>query len=240
MRMGSIISPATSLAARTAAIIERLRALYGSHTPRPDHLPTDSLIATILSQHTSDINSSRAFAALKARYANWHDVLYADPADLADTIRSAGLATIKSMYIQTALAEIERRFGTLDLAFLQDLPLSEACKVLQSLPGVGPKTAACVLLFACGRPALPVDTHIHRVAGRLGIIEQGTTADRAHDVLQTLVPAGDVYDFHVNLISHGRQVCQARRPRCEICALQECCLYFEQHVAPSTGLPACG
>ena len=232
MQAGSVAS-SVPLRDRVARITARLRDVYGRHNPRPSTHPTDSLIATILSQHTSDINSGRAFVALKTRYPTWEEVAAADPEELADTIRSAGLGRLKAQRIQAALATIEERAGTMDLAFLHDLSLPEARVALAGVPGVGPKTAACVLLFACGHPALPVDTHIHRVAGRLGLIEAGTTANRAHDVLESVVPPEDVYDFHVNLIAHGRRVCTARRPHCEICVLQDCCRYFALHGAPA-------
>lgn len=222
---------------RVATIIALLRQTYGHHTPSFSTHPTDSLIATILSQHTSDINSGRAFAALKITYPTWDSVSEADPAVLAEAIRSAGLGRMKAERIQAALTEIERRFGTMDLKFLRDLPLHEARAALKGVPGVGPKTAACVLMFACGHPALPVDTHVHRVAERLGLIGRKVSADRAHDVLEPMVPAEDVYDFHVNLITLGRRICLARRPRCEICPLQNCCQYFAEHVAPYGAVP---
>jgi endonuclease-3 len=219
-------------AARAREITSRLRAAYGVHGPGGDQHPTDSLIGTILSQHTSDINSGRAFIELKRRFPTWEDVASADERDLAQTIKSAGLGNIKARRIQAALAEIERRFGTMDLDALRDLSLPEARDALRGVPGVGPKTAACVLLFACGLPALPVDTHVHRVAGRLGLIGPRTTANRAHDELEAIVATEDVYDFHVDLIAHGRRVCIARSPRCGECVLQDLCTYFREHIAP--------
>jgi endonuclease-3 len=223
------------LVANASDITQRLRNAYGRHGPRGDRHPTDELIATILSQHTSDVNSHRAFRDLKERYPTWESVAGADDAELVATIRSAGLGRIKAQRIRAALWAIERRFGTMDLGFLRDLPLGDARDVLRDLPGVGPKTAACVLLFSCNLPALPVDTHVHRVAGRLGLIAPGTSADRAHDQLEAIVPVEDVYDFHVDLIAHGRRVCVARSPRCGICILQDLCDYFREHVAPVLG-----
>jgi endonuclease-3 len=148
--------------------------------------------------------------------------------ELAQTIRVAGLANLKAARIQDTLQALQREFGSMDLDFLRRLPLEEARGVLQALPGVGPKTAACVLLFSCGLPALPVDTHVHRVAGRLGLIGAGVSAARAHSELERLVPSPDVYDFHVNLIRHGRRICRARAPQCEACVLQPCCDYWRR------------
>jgi endonuclease-3 len=217
-----------ALRQKVRRVVERLREAYGSRQPRFDLHPTDELIATILSQHTSDVNSHRTFRDLKARFPGWREVVEADTAELAETIRSAGLGNIKAERIQSALREIERRFGTMDLGFLKDLPLDQAREALRGVPGIGPKTSACVLMFSCGLPALPVDTHVHRVALRLGLIRAGTSADRAHDELERLVPAADVYDFHVNLIAHGRRVCMARRPRCQDCSLRDLCVYYAE------------
>jgi endonuclease-3 len=186
------------------------------------------LIATILSQHTADRNSSAAFAALQDRYASWEEIASAPVKELAATIRSAGLARIKADYISSALKALQERIGTMDLALLRDLPMEEGRQLLLSLPGVGPKTAACVLLFSCDHPALPVDTHVHRLAGRLCLIAPTANADQAHEVLQDLIPPADVYDFHVNLIRHGRRVCRARDPRCGECVLQAHCGYFNE------------
>jgi endonuclease-3 len=188
--------------------------------------PTDSLMATILSQHTADRNSSEAFRRLKARYSSWEDVAVADRGALEETIRPAGLAASKARHIQEALLEIDQRFGSMDLGFLRNLDMQEARDILVSLPGVGPKTAACVLLFACDLPALPVDTHVHRLAGRLELIGPGASAERAHIDLAPLVAPEDVYDFHVGLIAHGRRICSARDPRCGECILHEICPQF--------------
>jgi endonuclease-3 len=167
---------------------------------------------------------------------------------LAAIIRVAGLANIKARRIQDALLALESQYGTLDLDFLKDLPLEEARNVLLGLPGIGPKTASCVLLFSCGHPALPVDTHVHRLAQRLGLIGRKDSAERAHIELSRLVPLSDVYDFHVNLISHGRQVCHARNPSCDVCILRSDCTYVKQEtrvfetydVSPATGMPGRG
>jgi endonuclease-3 len=199
--------------------------MYGRRHKDPNH-PTDCLIATILSQHTADRNSAGAFRALKQRYGSWAEIASAPPGELAETIREAGLARLKARYIQGALLALQERYGTMDASFLRAMPLEDARSVLRSLPGVGPKTAACVLLFSCEHAALPVDTHVHRVSRRLGLIGPRTSAEEAHEELSALVDLDDVYDFHVNLIAHGRAVCRALDPRCGECSLQTDCDFF--------------
>jgi endonuclease-3 len=182
---------------------------------------------TVLSQHTSDRNTERAFASLRARFPSWDDIRLAPTEEVATAIRSGGLAAIKAPRIQAILERIIIERGTLDLHHVARLPLDAAKRWLVSLPGVGPKTAACVLLFSFGRPALPVDTHVHRVSRRLGLIESGVSAERAQELLEARL-GGDrdrVYAFHLNLIAHGRAICRARVPRCEGCCLAGCCDY---------------
>jgi endonuclease-3 len=212
-----------ALREKAREIVSALRGEYGRDRARRSCRPTDSLIRTILSQHTADRNSSLAYERLVERYPGWEEIAYADLDQLAEAIRPAGLAHQKARHIQAALREIERRQGDMNLDTLRSLPLEEARAFLLSLPGVGPKTAACVLLFSCDLPALPVDTHVHRLSRRLGLIEQHVSAEGAHDALQALVEPADVYDFHVNLIAHGRRVCTARDPRCGVCVLQTLC-----------------
>lgn len=219
------------LRGRAVMITEELRRLYGRRIHHPGGRPTDCLIGTILSQHTADRNSSAAFARLKDRFATWEEIAYADEVELAETIRCAGLANIKARRIQESLRAIESLRGSMDLDFLKRLSLDEARDWLRDLPGVGPKTAACVLLFSCDHPALPVDTHVHRLARRLGLIGPKVSADGAHTVLEQLVPREDAYDFHVNLITHGRQICLAREPRCGVCTLQRLCAFYSGEAA---------
>jgi endonuclease-3 len=204
-------------------VLLRLRHTYGSPVrPEPDP-PLEELIQTILSQHTSDVNTARAFASLKARFADWQQVVDAPAQDVADAIRSGGLAEVKAPRIQQVLRDVFERCGTYDLRALRSMPVDEARRWLMSLHGVGPKTAACVLLFALDRDVMPVDTHVHRVALRLGLIPAGTSAVRAHELLERLVPAGQMYDAHMLMIRHGRETCVARRPRCERCTLSDIC-----------------
>jgi endonuclease-3 len=178
---------------------------------------------TVLSQHTSDVNSERAFASLQKRFGSWEEVADAPLDDIAGAIRVGGIATLKARRIQQILAAIEEREGRLDLGRLEGLSDAEATDYLRSLPGVGPKTAACVLLFSMLRPAFPVDTHVHRVAGRLGLIAPELDAGRAHDVLGERVPPELRYEFHVQLVRHGRRVCKPRRPLCSSCVLLDLC-----------------
>jgi endonuclease-3 len=221
-----VVTESLPLVSRTREIVARLRAEYGVNRARTTSRPTDCLIATILSQHTADRNSSRAYAQLVSRFRTWEEIAAADPGELASVIRPAGLASRKARHIQAALLEVERRRGDMDLEFLRSLPLTESRAFLLSLSGVGPKTAACVLLFSCNLPALPVDTHVHRLARRLGLIEANASAEQAHRDLEGIVAPEAVYDFHVNLIAHGRRVCSARDPRCGVCMLQTECLEF--------------
>ncbi len=181
------------------------------------------LVLTILSQNTSDANSGRAFMRLLARFPTWEDVMLAPEEALAEAIAVGGLANRKAPTIKAALAQVLRRRGSFDLGFLKELPVPEAKAWLRSLPGVGPKTAACVLMFALGRPALPVDTHVHRVARRLGLTPAGVSPEKAHDILEALLAPDEVYPFHVLLIKHGRRLCRAQRPLCPQCPLRDLC-----------------
>jgi endonuclease III len=212
-------------ASRLCAMLRRLEQAYGSPRWTPNHDPLGELIATILSQNTSDVNSDRAFAALRAAFPTWDEVAEAQSDDLATVIHSGGLAKLKGQRIQEILRIIKARQGDLSLDGLMDMPMPAARAFLAEFAGVGPKTIACVLLFACGHPAFPVDTHIHRVATRLGLLPAGCTAERAHAVLEPLIPPAQVYAAHVNLIRHGRTVCRSRLPDCQHCCLRTQCPY---------------
>jgi endonuclease-3 len=210
---------------RIKAALRRLRDYHGPFVPKPRLPIIDELVATVLSQHTSDRNSERAFAQLKARFPDWGQVLDAARDEVADAIRSGGIADQKARRIQQILAAIEAREGRIDLGRLYELDDAAVEEYLTSLPGVGPKTAACVLVFSMGRAAFPIDTHVHRVAARLGWIPPKATAEQAYRLLAPRVPAEIRYDLHVALISHGRTVCRAQRPRCEICVLRKACAH---------------
>jgi endonuclease III len=217
----------STLPARIEEIGRLLEEEYGRPAPRKRLRPLDELVLTILSQHTSDANSGRAFESLRGRFNSWEEVRDADPEEIADAIRSGGLARTKAVRIKALLQRLSEERGKLDLDHLPGLGLAEARRFLTDLEGVGPKTAACVLLFACDLPAFPVDTHVHRVARRLGLIGPAVSAEEAHRVLEEAVPPEEVYDFHVNLITHGRRVCKAQRPRCEICVLAPKCEFYQ-------------
>jgi endonuclease III len=207
------------------AVQRRLRAQQGRFIPKPVLPVIDEVVATVLSQHTSDINSERAFARLKEVFPGWDQVADAPAEQVADAIRCGGIADQKARRIQQILTAIEQREGRISLDRLHNLDDAAAVAYLESLPGVGPKTAACVLTFALGRAAFPVDTHVHRIAARLGWIPANTTADRAHRLLGPLVPPGLRYDLHVAMITHGRTVCHAQRPRCDRCVLSDLCAF---------------
>lgn len=214
---------------------ERLQAVYGPRERHGRRDPLDELILTILSQNTSDRNSGRAWRLLRSRYQSWSDVLEADTRELYEVIKPAGLGSIKAPRIQQVLQEVLNRRGEFNLDFLRELPIGEAKQWLRSLPGIGPKTAACVLCFACDMPALPVDTHVHRVALRLGLIGPKVNADAAHDLLEQALPVDAVYAFHVNMILHGRQICHAQRPACPRCPLRDMCDYGSTVLAAAAG-----
>lgn len=208
-------------------VVARLTAIYGAPVNEPDGDALAGLVATILSQHTSDSNSSRAYQSLRAAFPHWRAILQATDEELTAAIRVGGLARVKARRIKEVLAGIVAARGAFDLAFLADLPLDEARGWLQALPGVGPKTAACTLLFNLGRPALPVDTHVHRVARRLGLLGPRVNAGAAHAALETLLAPDEIYPFHVNMILHGRRICKAPLPRCGLCLLTDLCAYYQ-------------
>ena len=223
-------------------VLDRLGERYEHPTwagPRLDAV--SELVLTILSQNTADTNSFRAFTALRARYTSWPEVLAAPTDELEEVLRPGGLAPTKSRRIQVVLAEVhDATGGAWDLSFLGEWPLEQARQWLIDLPGIGRKTAAIVLLFGFGRPALPVDTHVHRVALRLGLIPPRTDVERAHLLLEAALKPEEMYPFHVELIRHGRDTCRAPRPICGLCPLTDVCPYFalaSRGKAPIAPLP---
>jgi endonuclease-3 len=217
------------------AMHRRLARRFGPLDPPRRRDPLEELILTVLSQNTSDVNRDRAFASLTERFPTWEDVLHASVEDIADAIRPGGLANTKAPRIQAILSAIEEREGSLDLSFLRDLSDAEVTAYLTALPGVGPKTAACVLAFSLERPALPVDTHVYRTAQRLGLLPAKTSAAAAHAVLEALVPPKLRVQTHVGLIRLGREICKPGRPRCEECPLLDLCPSAPLYIGTARG-----
>lgn len=225
--VGQRAGPSRRVAARRAErVYAALLAEYGQPTWRNPLPALDELVSTILSQNTNDINRDRAFEALRARFPTWEAVRDALETDVIAAIRPAGLANQKGPRIQQVLRAITAERGALDLAFLRDWPVDQARAWLTHFKGVGPKTAAIVLLFALGMPAFPVDTHVHRVTGRLGLRPEKLSADDSHAYFEGLLPPETYYTAHLNLIRHGREVCHALRPACERCVLKRLCAYY--------------
>ena len=209
-------------------LIRTLESVYGRPS-QDDHerlRPLDELIFTILSQNTNDRNRDRAWEALKTRYPDWSAVVLAPRRQLEATIRAGGLAPTKSARIQQVLRQVKAERGAFDLDFLIDSSIAEGEAYLRRFKGVGLKTIRCVLLFACRKPVIPVDTHIFRVGKRLGLFPEKASPDRAHELLQEMTPPGEMYPFHVNLITHGRRVCKAQRPLCDACPITALCPWF--------------
>jgi endonuclease III len=232
MATAALRPAAPSLSATLQEIAEHLAVAYGRPRRRLSD-PLDGLVQTILSQNTSDVNSARAFRALKAAFPTWEGVIAARPREIERAIRGGGLARTKSRRLKTVLAMLACRPEGLELRYLRRLTLPEADARLSGLPGVGPKTRACVLLFCCGHEAFPVDTHVHRVARRLGLLPAGTSAAAAPAVLGAALPRGRALDLHVNLIRLGRERCRPRAPRCGGCPLRPLCPF------PSTKEQVC-
>lgn len=220
-------------------VATELERRYGARLWRRHRPPIDELILTILSQHTSDLNSERAFADLVSRFPTWDAVLAAPTPQIAEAIRSGGLAAQKAPRIQAVLRSILDERGAFDIDFLANMPASDGRRWLEALPGVGPKTASCVLLFSFGLPAMPVDTHVHRVVRRLGLLSAGLTAEQTQDLLEARVGENRdrIYALHMNLIAHGRTVCVARRPKCGDCPLTRCCDYYIELSADAPASP---
>jgi endonuclease-3 len=220
-------------------IRDRLRAYYGRPRNVPHRAPLDELVLTILSQNTNDRNRDIAYARLRARFPGWKEVARAPLAEVEDAIRPGGISKVKSRRIQEILRTIERLpqpaagepTTGLSLDWLENVPRERAFEFLERLPGVGRKTAACVLLFSYDRPEVPVDTHVYRVSSRLGLIRPKASFEEAHDRLRELVDPADAYELHVNLIRHGRRLCKAQRPLCDRCPLLRVCPYGRARLA---------
>jgi endonuclease III len=204
------------------AIRDRLRELYGRPVNDPHGHPIAELVRTVLSQNTNDRNRDVAYERLRLRFPTWEEVRDAPTAEVIEAIKPGGLSATKGPRIQQILRELGEHPN---LDWLEHAPRDEAMEYLRSLPGVGRKTAACVMIFAFGRPEIPVDTHVHRVGGRLGLFRPGAPFDEAHDEMLAVTPAEDAYELHINLIRHGRAICRPQ-PRCEQCALRRMCPWY--------------
>ena len=206
-------------------VVVRLDEAYGRPVLAPRLPPVGELVYTVLSQNTADVNTDRTYAELRRRFPTWSDVRDAPVDEVEQAIALGGLSHVKAPRIVTILGAISRGDAEPDLGVLDTMTDDQALDFLQGLPGVGPKTAACVLLFSLGRPVMPVDTHVHRVGGRLGLIDAGVTAEAAHALLTAMAgpAAADIYAAHVGLVRHGRRVCHARRPACDHCPLNDIC-----------------
>lgn len=216
-------------AADIRSVDARLKRIYGEPEGK-DRDPVSQLVITILSQATTDTQTARSFASLQRRFATWDRVRDAPVSEIAVQIKGSGLSRQKAPRIKSALKYITMERGKIELNFLRRLPDEQAYHWLTHIKGVGSKTASIVLLFSFRRPLFPVDTHIRRIAGRLGWVPQDASADKAHAILQPLIPRNAHYRLHVNLIHFGREVCIARRPRCEVCPLTDLCRYYKRRV----------
>ncbi len=208
---------------RIRALNTRLNKIYGPFKPFKPKDGVEELIVTVLSQNTNDVNRDRAFSNLIDKFPTWDDILAARQKKIENAIRVGGLANTKSRAIKKILREIKSRYGRFTLDPIAKLPIDEAIETLTKLPNVGIKTAACVLVFSFGKPVIPVDTHVHRLSRRLGLVSEKATRDQTFYILMDIVPEKLRYPFHIYLIKHGRNVCKSQRPKCGECALADLC-----------------
>jgi len=224
---------AGDLHAKMASAVAFLRSAYGNPQAGAGGNPVDCLVAVMLSQNTTGGNSSRAYRSLRERFARWEDVLAAPESEVAETIRPAGLGQIRAHRIREILLRIRREHGRVSLACLSRMDDRRAMEYLRSFPGVGPKTAACVLGFSLGRDVFPVDTHVRRIAWRLGLVERQASTAAVQNTLAAITPPGECVSAHLLFIRHGRQVCRARRPACHRCAVIGLCERCEAACEPA-------
>jgi endonuclease III len=218
--------PEQALVEKTRQVMDRLISFYGQPTWRNPLPAVDELVSTILSQNTNDINRDRAFDRLKARFSTWEEVISAPVEEVIDCIRVAGLANQKGARIQQILGAIQQERGSLDLSFLAEMDVEQAKAWLRHFNGVGPKTAAIVLQFSLGIPAFPVDTHIYRITGRLGLRPSTQPVEETHVLMESLISSDLYYAGHLNLIRLGREICHARKPECSHCPLPDLCDFY--------------
>lgn len=226
--------------AKATRVYERLLERFGEPIWRNPLPAIDELVSTILSQNTNDINRDRGFDALRAKFPTWDAVRDAPGAQVIEAVRVAGLANQKGPRIQKVLKQISAERGELDIEFLKEMPLPEAHAWLTKFNGVGPKTAAIVLLFSLGMPSFPVDTHIYRVTGRVGLRPDKLTVEQAHPYLESIFPPETYYAGHLNIIRLGREICKARKPACGECPLSDLCAYGQQSLSNANFVPEKG
>ena len=224
-RSSQVAVDGRSLRRKTMRVSRKLEQTLG--TPRqasglPN--PLEMLIATVLSQNTNDKNSHRAYSQLRQRFSSWDKVAHSPLRSLKSTIRVGGMANQKASRIKEILAGVKSRYGKYDISTLMTKSDADVIEALTELNGVGVKTASCVLLFSLGRDVFPVDTHIHRICSRLGLVN-GKTPERTFELMRPLVPKGKAYSFHTNLIRFGRKICRSNKPACEICPIYDECVY---------------
>ncbi len=216
-----------NLKQKTEFVADTLEEALGAYEGQAEDNVLDCLMRTVLSQNTNDVNRDKGYAALRNKFPTWEDVCRADVQSIGETIKIAGLHTQKSRTIKDFLTWLKRERGELDLEFVCEMETEAARQYLCQHKGIGIKTASVTLAFVCGHDVFPVDTHVLRISKRLGFIPPTCTADKAHELMGEIVPKGRSFPFHMNLIQFGRQICNARKPKCDVCALTEHCLYFK-------------
>jgi len=209
---------------------DTLERIYGIYEVQAEENVLDCLMLTVLSQNTNDVNRDKGFATLKERFSTWEDVREADVETIGEAIKIAGLHGQKSRTIKNFLTWLTTERGQLDLEFICDMETDAARQYLCQHKGIGVKTASVTLAFACGHDVFPVDTHVLRIGKRLGLVPSNCTADKAHELMPEIIPEGKAFPFHMNLIQFGRQICNARNPKCNQCSLTEHCLYFRDEL----------
>ncbi len=217
------------LSLKTKMIADALERMFGRPQWEGEGNALESLIRTVLSQNTNDINRDRAYCALRDRFPTWEDVLEADAQEIADVIKVGGLANQKSVRIVEILTWIKETYGKLNIDFVCGMETDKAIDLFCSRKGIGPKTVGVMLMSGCGTDIFPIDTHIHRITRRLGLVPQHCTAERAYDLMSELVPDGRSYSLHTNMIRFGRNVCHARNPECEGCPLYDDCVWVKEN-----------